>query len=349
MPVNIIDADIEKDIDIFLNLLNQNRQHKAEKSRFEWLYLKNPQGKARAWIVIDEKTQEPIAFTSVLPRMVIVNGKEIICWNCCDFSVNKRFRTLGVAVKLRLKAKECVENKNIRALYAHPNDKMKLIHEKAGHLCIGEMRRYVKLLRADRQIHRLIKNPFFSKTLSLCANFLLRTADGFHKIDRQYPVEILKNEFFGKEYDDLFYEISKYYTITGDRTQGYLNWRYAINPLYQTERITIRKNGKLAGYIIYLIEDNIAVVKDILCVPDKKILKTLLGQFIKLMRKKNIDSISAGIMDKNPVIEQLKKTGFKLRPEEKSSVYAYAKKGDIIEPVWSQGTNWYMTVGDRDV
>jgi hypothetical protein len=90
------------------------------------------------------------------------------------------------------------------------------------------------------------------------------------------------------------------------------------------------------------------VFKDILCVPEKGAVSTLISSWIKFLRKKNIHTISAIFMNKNPMIFAFEKAGFKIRPEE-SSVYAYAGKNDKIGPLWLNGDNWYMTVGDRDV
>ena len=348
MPVKVVDADIEKDIDLFLALLNRNRSNKVDRNRFEWLYLNNPQGKARAWFVIDEKTADVIAFTSVLPRLVKVDESDIICWNCCDFSVDKKYRSLGVAVKLRRKAKECVDNGVISALYAHPNDRMKVIHERVGHSSIGKMKRYVKLLRANRKLEKVVKSRFLSNLLSPSVNLFLRVVDTSLKINKKYSVELLENEEFGEEYDSLFQQSSNWYRIIGDRGSSYLTWRYGQNPLYRTERIIIRENGKLAGYIIFQIENGVAVFKDILCTLDENVPNTLLGQWVKILRDRKIDSISAIFMDRNPMIRSFQNIGFKQRPDE-SSVFAYVRKDDDIQAIWLNGANWYMTVGDRDI
>jgi len=348
VPIRVIEADVEKDISLFLNMLNRNRTVRVEQNRFEWLYLDNPQGKARAWIVVDEKTDTAVAFTSVLPRMVKVDGKEILCWNCCDFSVDKKFRTLGVAVKLRRMAKEGVDNGEIEALYAHPNDRMKLIHDRVGHPCIGKMNRYVKVLRGDRYLKKVARSRLLLSLANPIVNFFLKVKDLSVTIDKHYTSETLVDKPYDSEYDRLFEQASEAYKIIGDRRSAYLNWRYIRNPLYRTERIIIRDNGKLAGYVIFYIEDGIAVLKDILCTADDKAMSTLMGSWIKLLRRRGVDSISIGIMDKNPLISKLKKIGFRQRTDG-SSVYAYAGEDTDIGSLWTNGSNWYMTVGDRDV
>jgi len=348
MPVNIVEADIKRDLDIFLELLNRNRRNDVGRNRFEWLYLNNPHGYAKAWIVYDENTQEPVAFTSVLPRLVKVDDYEISCWNCCDFSVDQKYRTLGVAVKLRRKAKECVDNGDISSLYAHPNDRMKVIHERVGHTPIGEMNRYARVLRSDHHVHQRVKNRVIANIVSASVNFILKIPDAFFSVDNHYVVQMVGDKKFDDEYDKLFEDIAGCYKIIGDRRSAYLNWRYIENPLYKCDRMIIRDNHKLVGYIIYYIEGSTAVFKDILCVQDENILKTLLFSWIKYLRKKSVHTISAIFMNTNPMVAVFQKAGFKIRSE-KSSVYAYARKKDEVEPLWLNGENWYMTVGDRDV
>jgi len=349
VPIKVVEADVDKDIGIFLDILNRNRENKVALERFQWLYLDNPQGKARAWLVIDEKSAEAVAFTSVLPRLVKVDGRDTLCWNCCDFSVDKRFRTLGVAVKLRRKAKEGVDNRDIRALYAHPNDKMKVIHERVGHPCLGKMERYVKILKSKFQLQKIIRNSLLLSIISPVVDIGLRALDMALRCDSRFSFELIDGIApYDVEYDKLFNDASKAYRIVGDRSADYLNWRYGRNPLYCTDKLIVRENGILKGYIVYYIENNIAVFKDILCLPDKKIAESILAYWIKSMRKKGVHSISTVLMEHNPFIKSFLHVGFKLRPDE-SSVYVYARKDDDIEPVWTKGSNWYMTVGDRDV
>jgi hypothetical protein len=347
MPIQVVVADINKDIDTFVELLNRNREQRVDRKRFEWLYWDNPRGKAKAWLVIDEKSQQAVAFTVVLPRLFRINGQEKTCWNCGDFSVDKKYRTLGVALKLRRQAKEGVANGESAALYAHPNDRMKVIHEKVGHAPIGFMQRYVKLLRIDKHLERVVKNRGLSRIIAPIGNLGLKMFDASARLEKQYTIEILGNTEFDQEYDKLFEEASRHYKVIGDRTAAFLNWRFIDCPLYKTERIIIRRDGKLAGFIIFSEDDKIAVFKDMLCLPDEKIINTLLSQWVQHLRQRKLRSISAILMNGNPLLSILQKHGFRPRPEV-SSIFGYTTDKDLGN-LWLHGTNWYMTVGDRDV
>lgn len=349
MAVKVVEIEPEQNIDHFVELLNRNRDHRVYRERFEWLYLNNPHGKAKVWWVIDEKTDKPVAFTCALPRLVKVEGKDILCWNCGDFSVDKKFRTLGVALKLRRAAKDAVDNNEVKALYAHPNDKMKVIHQRVGHTCIGKMKRYAKALKADKYVERYIKSKLPAKLISPVINTGLSLIDFFIvQKDRKYKTELVSGKRFDHEYDHLFEELSGYFKVIGERNSSYLNWRYEDNPLYSCSRIIIREDGFLKGYIIFTTIKNVVHIKDIFCKPDDKIVKTMLNALVKELRKTNKESVSVALKDNNPVINILQKAGFRLRSDE-SSIYAYAGGIKEIRDIWLNGDNWYMTVGDRDV
>ena len=339
------------DIELFITLLNNNRNSNVSSERFKWLYLDNPIGKARAWYVFDENIEKAVAFTCVLPRIVTIKGKDIICWNCGDFSVEKTHRTLGIALKLRRAATNAVDNHEVDALYAHPNDKMKVIHQKVGHICIGKMNRYVKIFETTQYVQRYVKNKYISGVISLLLNLAINFDKKFkYRYPSEYRFQLLSDQEFSAEYDLLFCSISKYFPIVGKRDSLYLNWRYFKNPLNSFERIEIRTNkGELVGYLIYNIQNSVAHLIDIFCKPDKDIIQSMICFLIKKLKKQEVQSISVGLMNSNPLIKFIQKMGFKIRPGEESSVYGYANENFIFSKEWIKGNNWFITVGDRDV
>ena len=349
MPIKLIEADVKKDIPIFTTLLNNNRCDQVHPERFNWLYLDNPVGKARAWYVQDETTKEAVAFTCVLPRRVRVSGKEVMCWNCGDFSVNKKYRTLGVALKLRRAAKNAVDNNEIPAFYAHPNDRMKVIHEKVGHHCIGKMHRFVRILKADPYVQQSVGNSFVADILSFLANAALCSLDAVSLLKKSpFKLQYLPNVEFNNEYDKLYDQLSEVFTIVADRGAAYLNWRYFRNPLHHYERIELRLHDKLKGYLIYTIADDVVHIKDIFCISEYGMVEALVNALIRQLRRKKLQSISVIFMDSNPFIAYFKRLRFKIRPD-KSSVFAYANEKSSLCSSWINGKNWFMTVGDRDV
>ncbi|MBC8186575.1 hypothetical protein H8E88_36295, partial [candidate division KSB1 bacterium] len=275
-------------------------------------------------------------------------GEKILCWNCGDFSVDKKFRTLGVALKLRREAKESVESGEVAAFYAHPNERMEVVHQKVGHHKLGSMQRYVKLLRVDRHVAKKVNNHLVVSLVSSVINLALNVYDFRLRASKAFEIELAGHQEFGAEYDVLFKTTVKEFGVIGDRGASYLNWRYYQNPLYRTERIVLRQHGKLCGYVIFYVENGVAIFKDILCINNDEALQTLLIRWVQVLRKRRAFSISAIFMDTNPVLSCFEKVGFVSRPEI-SSVFAYVLQNNPIASKWLNKDQWYMTVGDRDV
>src|SRR5688572_834038 len=102
MKIAIVEANLESDLELMRDALNANRTRQATAERFRWLYLHNPDGRARAWLARDEATGETAGFTAVFPRRIRPAGSSspVTAWNCGDFSIHQRYRVGGVAVKL---------------------------------------------------------------------------------------------------------------------------------------------------------------------------------------------------------------------------------------------------------
>ena len=104
--IDVTEVTASSCLDECCSLLNATREHHSEVGRFDWLYLRNPDGPAIVWLLRESENGAAVGFTAALPRRMSVQGRERICWIGSDFSVLPKYRTLGLAVKLRRAAKE---------------------------------------------------------------------------------------------------------------------------------------------------------------------------------------------------------------------------------------------------
>lgn len=162
MGIVIREANLVQDKDILIQTRNQNRSRSTDERRYQWRYLANPHGTARAWLAVDDQRGAVVGSAAVHPRLMYVCGEKVTCWNCGDFSIHKRYRGLGVAVKLRSATTQCVNQGEVPFLYSHPNSGMRVVHLKAGHKAIGQMVRYARVLRLDRYLPDFARGSWFS-------------------------------------------------------------------------------------------------------------------------------------------------------------------------------------------
>ncbi len=353
MAYTVKEADVVKDKQIMLRILqnNRSRENYDYSKRYDWIYLNNPLGKARAWIIWRDKTNEPVGFTGVFPRAVYVKGKKYIGWNCGDFSIEKKFRSLGIALKLRKAAKQAVDTNEVPFLYAHPNARMEVIHIKSGHFKIARMVRYALPVRFDAILSKFLPIHWLVRLFAIPLNVLLSyqyrfrifsgvTAKNFN------PVQVNEN------HEKLFTKMTMQFPVLGSRDIAYLKWKFRDNPNYNFQQMDLFYKGLLVGSVFYTKRDQTISVTDVLIDDFHRFADQLFRYFVKRVRRLNpeVVTVSFILQEFNPFIKVLKKTGFKYRNDATSGAIAYVNKENNPHLADSMlaGENWFMTVGDRD-
>jgi hypothetical protein len=349
MGIIIRDADLIQDKDVLINTLNQNRVRKTDERRYRWLYLENPFGKAKAWLAVDDQKGKVAGFTSVFPRLMHVCGEEMVCWNCGDFSINQRYRTLGVAIQLRLAATGGVNRGEVPFLYAHPNDRMKIVHLKAGHKVIGQMARYARPLSIDRYLPSFLKGfPRLSDGLRWIYNGGLSAWNGPLGSSRSFHSENYDGFPATAPFNSLLEQARRRLKIFGQRNDEYLNWRFGINPLVQVHTLLLYESGELVGYAFYSYKDEIMYINDLFCLPEQEVSDALVARLTEIGFDQKAQAVSVTLLESNPLIQSLRRSGYRLRPES-SSVIVHTSPEVPWGAMLQDKTNWFMTVGDRDV
>lgn len=319
--------------------------------RIDWIYLKNPFGRAKAWIIWDDKKNIPVGFTGVFPRRMYVNGQEYMVWNCGDFSIEKKYRTLGIAAKLRKAAKLDVEKGVVPFLYAHPNKRMEAIHLYVGHKKIAQMKRYALPFRATRVIRNYVKNDLLARILAKPINFILSLKYRFSTFlglsgKLHYGIRLTE------EHDRLFEYMKRTFTVIGDRGTSYLQWKFGENPNRQYEQFDMYYKNTLVGSVFYTRRDEFIHIIDVLIDDFDRYSGQLFRMFINAVRpayKRRIVSVSFIVQEYNPFIPDMERLGFRYRDDATSGVISYtAPEREELEKIIYDGKNWFMTVGDRD-
>ncbi|MDZ7265878.1 MAG: GNAT family N-acetyltransferase [candidate division KSB1 bacterium] len=353
MSIIIREADLQRDRQAMMACLLRNRErYEANETfvrRFDWAYHDNPHGAGKIWLAVETAGERVIGFTSAFPRKVIVNGETLTGWNCADFSIDKEYRTLGVAIKLRRAAKDCVDRGEFAFLYAHPNDRMRVVHEKVGHHAIGKMVRYAALLRLDRLSSLVLGNNMLARVLAGLVNPFLRLLTRGHTGDGTCRFRLLQEERFGPEYDRLFERVKLQHSVIASRDTAYLNWRFLDNPLHRAKSFRMEDGGELKGYVLYFEGRGVAHVADLLVDGRSEEMRLLLAGLIHHLRKAGFSTISLRLHNMNPVLAQAQQLGFRYRNDATSTVIAYAAPASPYASVLLEGKNWFMTVGDRDI
>lgn len=338
MAIEIREADVERDVELLAATLNANRAHTTSLDRFRWLYHDNPDGRARAWLAVDDRTGGVAGFTAVFPRRVrLRTGQRVLAWNCGDFSIHTRYRTGGVAIKLRRAAREAVDAGETPFLYAHPNERMLPVHLKVGHSPLGRMVRYARPLRLNTGI--ALVDAVSSAALRL-AGRELPAADAA-------DCELVGNADLGEEFGDLYDRVSPSLGTLLVRDARYLDWRFRRTPVDGCELLVLRSSGRLRAYLALTASDDVVHVKDWLA-EDASAFGSIWTAGLRLARKRGARSVSVIALETHPDLARLRLFGFRPRPDWSTAV-TYAPEGWPSRDCVANAAAWYMTVGDRDV
>ena len=337
MGILIQEVDVQAELEALRAIHNANRERPASAERFRWSYLDNPDGRATAWLAVDDRTGESAGFTAVFPRRVRLgeSGRHVLAWNCGDFSITKRYRTMGVALKLRRAAKQRIDAGDLPFLYAHPNDGMVHVHQAAGHGRLGTMVRYVKVLRAPA-------GPEWARSLSAAVLRLYGT-DWSVRLPRGVECEF--GDTAAEEYTELFDRASTNGRTAIVRDARYLDWRFCRNPIEDAGLMAVRRSGALVGYVAFTVRGDYVAIKDWLADGDQA-RDWMFSCFITEMRRRRLQWISITVLEEHPDTSRLRRFGF-VRKKGATAVVVYGSpeyRTSIETPA-----HWYMTAGDRDV
>ena len=352
MGIIVREAEFPVDRDVLLSVLLRNRDadhNLVRQARFEWSYFSNPYGRPRAWLAIDESSDRVIGAVGAFPRKVFVHGEPVLCWNGGDSSIDREYRTLGPAMKLRGTVKRCVEEGEMTFLYSYPVDVMRIVLERIGHVAIGNMPRYRLMITVDQVLERFMGKHVFSRALSKAINPLMLLWPGNFCHNKELRVRLQSDNRFGPEYDRLFERFANKYAVVALRDSQFLTWRFLKSPLYGNLQIVrLESEGHLHGYAIIEVRDGSARLLDFLVEDDKRASLALLGGALRFIRSWGINTVSLRATEFTPLFKHLCSFGFSFPDTKNSAVVVCAGNNTSYQPALNC-SSWFMTEADRDV
>ena len=335
--LNVREVDLTSEMPTLVDVFNRGFNVMFSEDRFEWLYRRNPDGRATAWFVLDGRSGEVAGCTAVFPRRIQVRGqtKPVVAWNCGDFCIMPRYRVGGAAIKLRQAARDGIDAGERPFLYAHPNSRMLQIHLRVGHQPLGQMIRLARPTRvgSDALVGRL-------------GDIGLRAArlDRLHGRRDEYEVEA---GIVPHELDELYERVRSGLGTALVRDVRYLRWRFAECPLQEYFFLLARRRSRLTGYLVFCLTEAQLLVKDWVGI-DPRAVRSLFSAAIDQAIRVDVRAAAVTLLETHRDLPLIRRLGFITRPETYSSI-TYASQHLPWRADVMSADAWYMTVGDRDV
>jgi hypothetical protein len=88
--------------------------------RHRWLYEDNPHGRALTWVAVDDATGEIAGVTSLFPRRVVVEGRDVLAALGGDGYVHEKYRRRGIATAMHGESRETMRRLGMEVMFGTP-------------------------------------------------------------------------------------------------------------------------------------------------------------------------------------------------------------------------------------
>lgn len=344
MSVQVRDADLKSDRDELIRFFRENLTPASDPTRFDWLYVENPHGEARAWMAVDE-AGETVGVAAAFPRTFWIEGKRERGWVLGDFCIASKHRSLGPALLLQRRSLQALTQDDAAICYDFPSSGMLSIYKRLGVPLLGQQMRYVKILRADEKVQQIVRQKHLARGLTHVGNLALRFQQMLHSLPKDIEFSVHEHTF-GEEFTDLDRRSAGAHAIGGLRSADYLNWRYQRHPAKQHCAVAARRQGELLGYGVLEIAGHQATISDLRAADAQNVLPALLRSIELILREKDVFSISMPVLQGCHLNAYLRRAGF--YPRESTPVVAYASRAAKWFPAIHDAKNWLLLYGDRE-
>jgi hypothetical protein len=344
MAISIRPADLEVDRPLLTDLLSRNLSPNGVGPRFDWLYLQNPHGSARAWVAIEGGTGKGLAAAATFPRKLCIGGSVCLGYVLGDFCIDQQYRSLGLALRLQRVCLEHIGSTSSTVGYDFPSDRMMAIYRRMRIAPMGQMVRWSKPLRAERKMREFVKSVRLARNFAAPINKLLEWRDIASVSNHGWSIAEHREDC-DEEFTELARAVGTHYGTCIERSAEYLNWRYLRHPLVHHEFLIARRDKKLMGYVIYSNTSEDAKIVDLFGFANAAMWTALVTRVVALLRARGIITVSVPALATNPWTGLLKKWGFRQREGSPVVVYTSAKTPALSEDATFP---WFLTEGDRE-
>ena len=269
----------------------------TDRRRYDWLYLENPDGPARIWVLDDEQTGRIVGSSALLPRKMFARGREILGCVVADTWVHPDHRVLGPALKLQRACIADIRSGTFALGYDYPRQAMPAVYQRLRLTPVDSLVAYLQLLRFNSFLSQRIGFEPAASIAAAMLNPLLRL------LNRPRGAADLETGLeagpCGDEYTAFHASVAAD-TICVARTAAYLNWRYHGHFHLDHEFFVARRNGAIAGYAVVAPVPPRADIIDIVCERDDAVLITLVSRLLALLTGRGFETVSCSTLQTGP-------------------------------------------------
>jgi hypothetical protein len=360
MAYKALSIDLEIHRDQLLNLWKENmsdqRISEVAERRFPWYYTENPAGCPTTSVLLDDAANQLVGSGSFYPRRIVIQGKPLWMGVLADFVVDNAHRAAGAAITIQRALVESSRAAGMDLLAAYPNRTAEPIFKRIGYKPVGKSQRWVKPLRTRKQVARRVPFPPAAAAAAGLVDLGLHAWDYKRIATLPASVRTLHGMYLDAcdaRFDALWESAKNEYTITGERTAAYLQWRYRDFPSlrYRFFALTEPAGKRILAYLTFFINaENCSIVGDLFTIEPGPTLDALLLRFSLAERKAGRTVICLDYLGSSALGERLKNIGFHHRPTNRSLfVYFAPDTPEAVQRLLCDPSNWFTVDAEMDI
>ncbi len=319
-------------------------------SAFKWIQTRNPFADSERNYILIFSDEKLVGYFGLMPIRVYESGKPFMALFGQEVLIHPSHRGMGLAKKLLVEIN--LSNQLLIGLWL--NEKILALIQGGGWSRIGHYGVLRKVYNVEALIKLKVKNVYLRRLLTGGAKAWFRRGSSEDAENKGYAVEIM--EKCGVEFDRFFSDVASRFGMICDRNSAVLNWRYLDIPYKKYTFLAARKNGKISGFAVLRIEDQIGpirirkgIIVDILAHPDEpEAVEVLAKRSEQIFVKERVD-FSVVLVLPEGFRAVFRKLGYRaVRGRRTDSLLINHENLIPNSGVVKDMRNWYLTFGDSD-
>lgn len=316
-------------------------------AKLDWYYRAAPTGPGRAVVLRarDGSGEKIVGCQGIGFRRMLRGDGELRAALLADLAVDADHRTHFPALMLVRQAR-AVAAVAADLQYGFPNQGAVGLFKGLGYHALGEIARYVRVLRFSPYLAPVVRMPLLARIggaaldaggAALRAVPRLRAAARFRLAFAREPDARL---------DTLFDEARRQHGVIGDRGRDFLRWRFFTRPGGgELATLVRRRDGALRAYAVVTMRGGAAHLSDFLAASELE-LEALLALLLPVLRARGCSSASARFLGTARITRVLQRLGFRRRNADRTVVVAAGREPLAAE--LADVESFYLTDADED-
>jgi len=258
------------------DLVDASFESKRHRALYDWLYRRNPLGRARCWIAVERASGKLVSHNADWPWPIARGPQALEGFQIGDAVTAPRWQRQGVAELLE-EARQQHPFQKHRISLGWPNEKSVARMRKHGRgwKLMGPLREAVCRLEARGPLRGLRRPRALSASLRGAAHAVLG-AEGRGLFGARSGIAVEELRRFDSAFDEVTGRHTAWDGFWCPHDSEFLNWRHLERPASQHVALCLSHRHDLAGYCVVKLEGPSALLMDFVAPLEQRILPAAL-------------------------------------------------------------------------